>query len=76
MTKKYFSRKIKALTVDKQENLQAPLFSELSDEETDRVVGGLGDSTATNPAVVQHLETRLTALEKRVESVLKRKNGG
>jgi hypothetical protein len=39
MTKKYFSRKTNALTADKPENLQAPLFEELSDSETSKIVG-------------------------------------
>lgn len=39
-TSQYFSRKIKALTADKQENLQAPLLYELSDSETSKIVGG------------------------------------
>lgn len=39
-TFQYFSRKIKALAADKQENQQAPLFEELSDSETSKIVGG------------------------------------
>lgn len=45
-TSQYFLRKIKALTADKQENLQAPLFEELSDSETIKIVGGIGLSEA------------------------------
>ncbi|BBD63845.1 hypothetical protein NIES4072_24990 [Nostoc commune NIES-4072] len=36
----YFSRKIIALTANKEENLQAPLFEELLDSETSKIVGG------------------------------------
>ncbi|MEH1834881.1 MAG: hypothetical protein V7L29_23180 [Nostoc sp.] len=38
--RQHFLRKIKAPQADKLQNLQAPLFEELSDSETSQVVGG------------------------------------
>lgn len=51
-TSQYISRKIKALTADKQENLQAPLFEELSDSETSIIGGGEKDKTLWKPPTI------------------------